>query len=190
MNKHSSVVKKQSWIVLGLVVLICGGVFLIGRVPKAEAGFKHCNLDGVWVVKFGNALLYQTFVTDPGGLRGTVTIQPIVSNDPTFGGLFPDAESPAPGARGNIRRISRDSWAFSIVSHGRSITTPEKPGEIIYIEIYEGVATLTDCDTEVATIEHYKVYSADADADGDGLPDEGAEPVISLEDLEGTAKRI
>lgn len=181
---------KRMWLVGGLAVLLAGGALLVERRQHAEAAFPRCKLDGVWLVQFGDGLFYQTFVTDALGVKGTVSLDPVVDSDPTLGGLFPDAESPAPGARGNIRRISRDSWEFSIISHGRRSPAQGEPGEVIYIEVLEGIARLVDCDTEAATIDLYRVYTADADSDGDGFPDDGAEPLIVLEGLEGTAKRI
>lgn len=188
--KAHSIIAKRNWIIAALALLVGVGVLLLGRLAQAEAGHNHCRLDGAWIVRFGDGLFYQTFQVDPSGSRGIVSIDPIMANEPTVGGLFPDAESPGVGARGNISRISRNSWAFSLISHGRKMPVAGVPGEVIYITTFEGVATLTDCDTEAAVVQHYRVYTADADADGDGFPDEGAEPVIHLEGLEGSAKRI
>ena len=188
--KQQMIIKNRNSIIVALALLAGLGVLLLGRTPEAAVGANECRLDGAWIVRYGDALLYQTFQMDPSGSTGIVSIDPIIASEPTLGGLFPDAQNPGTGARGNIWRISQNSWGFFIISHGRRIATAGSLGEVINIATFEGVATLTDCDTEAAIIERYRLYTADADADGDGFPDEGAEPVIELQGIEGSAKRI
>ena len=182
--------RKQIGTLLALAIVSACGLFMAHQNQPAEATFQRCTLDGAWLLRFGDALLYQTVYLDPLGRKGTFRLSPVTSNDPTIGGLFPTAEAPSPGALGTLERVSNDTWEFLTISHGRSMTAAGQPGEVIYIEVFEGVATLVDCDTEHATLDSYRVYDAASDADGDGFPDEGAIPILEFEGLEGSAKRI
>lgn len=176
--------RKQTWVLVGLAVVLGGGALLVGRGQQAEARFGHCRLDGVWILQFGDGLFYEQFVTNPSGFKGTFETHPIIDGLSSFGG-----EAPGVGGVGNIRRISRDTWEFNSIAHGRTLTMGTELGMLTSIQVFRGVSQLIDCDTQAITVD-FEIYSPDADADGDGFPDEGSEPIAVFEDFPATAKRV
>jgi len=91
-------------------------------------------------------------------------------------------------AVGEAVMINRDTDKFTLVSYGQAVGANGEL-EIKSISVVFGTLQFTDANHAVL---HYaiKVYPAAADADGDGMPDPGATPAVTIPDLTDTAQRV
>lgn len=77
---------------------------------------------------------------------------------------------------GEMRMISNNTAKGSLIVYEQVIgTTPQ----IVGIEVYSGTWKFTDRDTVEANYT-LTIYPASADADGDGYPDAGSQPALTL----------
>jgi len=139
------------------------------------------SLAGTWL---------QTVDTDPLSAIDIVTISPEdprsgkgfwvatdINPDFTANGLWPEAESWTPWY-GTYVRTGPDTWQGKCVSYVRKDTKP-KP-TVLHILILEGTWTMTAPDF-VEMVATLSFYSINQDIDGDGLPDEGQQPNMSIQ---------
>lgn len=61
--------------------------------------------------------------------------------------------------------------------------------DIAYILVDEGSGVLTDCDTQENWLTS-SFYLPESDADGDGVPDDGAEPFLVVPDQIVTGRKF
>lgn len=140
-----------------------------------------CGPAGTWVFPNGTETFVRTGDTFQFHFDGDGT------NDWSVGGQFPGAMEPNAGILGEIRRLRGNVWAFRGIS---PIVAPSEDGgfELAYIGIHEGTVTF-DCDVQEG-LRDFSVFLPEQDADGDGLPDEGEEPVIFAPDNPFSARRL
>lgn len=82
--------------------------------------------------------------------------------------------------------VSRDTPKWRIVGYAQAQGTTL---EIRQIWVAAGTLKYTGRDSS----ENYytlTVYPAEADADGDGFPDSGATPLVTIPGIKGSAKRV
>ena len=72
--------------------------------------------------------------------------------------------------------ISRDTWKWSMVCYA---VKQGNPPEIRGISVASGTATFTGVNSYDVNGSN-AVYPAAADADGDGFPDPGATPIVTV----------
>jgi hypothetical protein len=108
--------------------------------------------------------------------------------EPTIFGSFPDADHLS-NPIGQAVRTGLNTYELTLISYGTK--KAELPGmlpEIVYIYVVYGKGVLTGQNTmEGEGTDSFFLPSADAD--GDGLPDEGAEPIYCFP-YALTAKRV
>jgi hypothetical protein len=93
-------------------------------------------------------------------------------------------------AVGEARMISPDTARWTLLAY--AVATPHAPGELLQnqaIVLYSGTWKFTSDNTVVLNYS-VNVYLPSADADGDGLPDPGATPVLTLPGFTDNAKRV
>lgn len=146
--------------------------------------------DGTWVVmvptEAGNITFLHT-VSPQGKMGGPfagVLLQ--VNSNPTFFGMFPEADR-------NTNWITKNVWKGRNRVESTMLTYGTKKGEgplmeTVYIGIVHAEWTLTGPNTnEGKAIE--AIYLAEQDADGDGFPDPGEQP-IACPEFAFTSKRL
>jgi len=115
---------------------------------------------------------------DLGGTNFTSWMQP-VKPEPTVFGSFPDADHQSDHI-GQTVKTGLNAYESTMIGYGTK--KAELPGmlpEIVYISVIYGKAQLIDENTMEGQGTH-AFYLPSADADGDGLPDEGQEPIACL----------
>jgi len=145
---------------------------------------------GVWVLSvptpMGNILmLHNNHAQDSTGTRfgGTVIH---VNDNPTNFGMFPDVD----GGHGWVSQTVRtgpDTFASTMLEYGTR-HRENAPDELMTIGISTSTWRMTGPDTKEGQAT-YAVYLAGQDADGDGFPDEGEEP-ISCTPFAFTGRRL
>jgi hypothetical protein len=150
----------------------------------SEEPWEGFQWAGTWVLvlpvpDIGDVVLNWTAVPEgPGGDKFTCALRCVRPN-PTFFGTFPDADHMT-AALGQAVRIGLNTYEKTLIAYGTK--KAELPGvlpEIVYIEVIYGKGLLTGQNTleGEGTIAF---FHPSADADGDGLPDEGAEPMACI----------
>lgn len=188
------------------VVIVAGVVLAISLSPVVWSGFVANGSDyeesikwgdelaysaaGVWVLSvptpMGNILmLHNNHAQDLAGTRfgGTVIH---VNDNPTNFGMFPDVD----GGNGWVSQTVRtgpDTFATTMLTYGTK-NIENAPDELVTIGISTSTWRLTGPDTKEGQAT-YAVYLASQDADGDGFPDEGEEP-ISCTPFTFTGRRL
>jgi len=133
---------------------------------------------GVWVLSvptpMGNMLmLHNNHAQDSTGTRfgGTVIH---VNDNPTDFGMFPEVER-SHGWVSQTVRTSPDTFTTTMLVYGTK-SREYAPHELMTIGISTSTWEMTGPDTKEGQAT-YAVYLASQDADGDGFPEEGEEPI-------------
>ncbi len=112
---------------------------------------------------------------DLGGTNFTSVVR-VAKPEPTVFGSFPDADHQSDHI-GQTVKTGLNTYESTFVGYGTK--KAELPGmlpEIVYISVLYGKGQLIDENTMEGEGTH-AFYLPSADADGDGLPDEGQEPI-------------
>jgi len=151
-----------------------------GRLPRY-------SLAGAWVVSVplpepleGSFLHLCTLdPQDPTGNRYTLVLKHSQCS-PTVLGAFPEPVSQSDSVGLEVK-TGRNTYQFTTVGHATKPGDPLLGGvaEMVYFSVMSGTMRMIDGDKGVgeATVAYYVPAQ---DADFDGLPDEGQEPVLSL----------
>lgn len=181
--------KRLFVICLGALLLGVGiSQFSVSRRSHADSD-SLCRLEGTWVGLAGNGQTIFTVNYVPNNAGDVVQFEARAVNfDATLGGIFAGARAGS-ALRGEALRIGTREYAFRGISY--AVRDLDGGGsEIVYIRIDEGVTELVDCETQ-KSLSTVSIYSPDADADGDGLPDPEAEPLfVAPPRMPGTIKRF
>lgn len=146
---------------------------------------------GTWVITvptlMGNiTMLYIVYPQDLTGTRyGGIVKQ--VNENPTFFGTFPESEGGAEIWATQTVRTGPDSFETTLLYYTNK--KGEGPlAETVTIGIANATWRLTGPDTNEGEAM-LAIYMAEQDADGDGFPDEGQEPVVCMP-FTYTSKRL
>ena len=93
-------------------------------------------------------------------------------------------------ATGEARMISADTAKWTLIAYAQ--VTPHQPGDLLQnkaIVLYSGTLKYTSQDTQVLNYS-VNVYLPTADVDGDGFPDAGTHPVLTIPGFVDNAKRV
>ena len=112
---------------------------------------------------------------DPRNGKGFIA-QTDVNPDFTSGGQMAEAESWTPWI-GTYVRTGVNTWQVKSVCYVRKDTKPRPT--VLFILLGEGTWTMTAPDA-IESVATLAVYTPDQDMDGDGLPDEGQQPLMSV----------
>ena len=161
----------------------------LGVVQTITSGPEY-SPDGTWVV---------TVPTEVGNITFLHTVSPqekpdgpfagfmvAINENPTFFGIFPEAD-------GESAWLTTTIWTGRNKVESTMLTYGTQKGEgllteTVYIAIARTEWTLTGPNTNEGTAV-VSLYTAEQDADGNGLPDIGAEPVACLQ-FAFTSKRL
>jgi hypothetical protein len=181
--KGSPVLKLVSIGLLG-IGLVAGTFFVTGF------GTKAYRLGGGWVG--GNSMYTWNCLFAPSDPTGqTAAARPILSyfNGQFAGLLAYFGADNLSVASGEIKMISTDTGRWTLISYMQ--VTPKSLGEQLQnkaIIVSHGTWKFTGDNT--AVLDYIlDVYPPSADADGDGLPDAGAVPAMSIP-TQDTARRV
>jgi hypothetical protein len=187
-----------------IIVLLGLGLVLAASSTFAQSS-PSCDVAGAWVgnappipgvYDIGFVVTEAVSPMDPSGHRFTAVTQP-VNGDPTFGGLFPDADL-LRGALGTYVRTGPRTFQVGLVDYfvKSAPTGSFERGEILYFERFNGTAECLDANTKVFS-GNVSLYSNvdrpdlvvpplgifgvhDQDADDDGIADEGEVPFVAI----------
>ncbi len=107
-------------------------------------------------------------------------------------GMFPDVVAWS-DSMGTLERTGPNTWNYTLISYGTAEAPENGYGEIIYIQLDRGTATVTDNNTMIANglaefysghdyYHHWFGNVHDQDVDPrDGFPDAGEEPIFSAD---------
>jgi hypothetical protein len=176
-----------------LAVLLSTAVWNVfgGDILGASDGYEQSiqwgkemawSPDGVWVVSvptpMGNILfLHNMYAQDVAGTRwGGVAWQ--VNENPTTFGSFPTADNGTGYWATQTIRTGPDTVETTMITYGTK-KRENAPDELMTICIANTKWKVTGPDTNEGTAT-LRVYLASQDANGDGFPDEGEEPVSCM----------
>lgn len=124
---------------------------------------------------------------DLDGVNFTCMTRP-AKPEPTVFGVFPDADHQSDHI-GQLIKTGLNTYESTVIGYGTK--KAELPGmlpEIVYISVLYAKTQLIDENTAKGEGTH-AFFLGSQDADGDGLPDEGQEPVACFPYI-STAKRV
>jgi len=179
-----------TFVLILLLLVLCACQPVVGT---AEAAANACSVEGSWVGSFSGGpwddpLIFQSTLVpiDPAGKRLNYVIR-MVNPDATFKEEgFEDADYMSELV-GEAVKTGSGTYDVSLVGYAVNEREADR-GEILYI--WEVNGTLS-CEGDNFTHDvSLEIYPIDQDADQDGLPDEGAEPVFCHNSDFGSAKRI
>jgi hypothetical protein len=169
---------------LACVALLAGALCVTGF------GQKTYRLGGAWVG--GNPTYTWSCLFAPSDPLGqTAAARPILKYfNKDFAGLLASfgAETIS-DATGEIRMVSPDTARWTLIGYMQA--PPHQPGELLQnkgILVSHGTWKFTSDNTAVLNYT-LDVYPASADADGDGFPDAGIQPVLSIPTVDN-ARRV
>ncbi|OHB74888.1 MAG: hypothetical protein A2Z25_10720 [Planctomycetes bacterium RBG_16_55_9] len=199
MNRKRKIIVVSAIGILALVLTTAWSV-LAGAAWPPEP-YQPCSLTGMWTVtspqfgpgEFGVAS-YGTEDPTTGRVAGIVQS---LGADPSFGGLAPDSEWMLPQYVTFVR-TGHDTFQKTGIFYATNSAKPRAAVAWIFVlnlaakftdpDIYEWNGTLS----VYSAVEHPgHVFGnlPDQDQDGDGLPDEGQQPILCMP-MNGVCHRI
>jgi hypothetical protein len=169
---------------------LLGIALVAGTLCVTGFGTKFYRLGGGWV---GGGAVYTWSVlfapSDP--LGQTAAARPILKYfNAQFAGLLASfGADNLSDATGEIKMVSPDTGRWTLISYMQ--VTPKQPGDLLQnkaIIVSHGTWKFTSDNTAMLNYT-LDIYPPTADADGDGFPDAGTAPVLSVPALD-TAKRV
>jgi hypothetical protein len=178
-------VLKRLGLGLAALGLVAGTLFMTAFTPR------FYRLGGAWVGGHPG-FTWSAIQAQMDPLGQTCCDRPILKYyDAQFAGLLAafGADSLS-DAVGEARMISPDTAQWTLLAY--AVATPHQPGDLLQnkaIVMFSGTWKYTSQDTAVLNYT-VNVYLPSADADGDGLPDANAQPVLTIPGVVDNAKRV
>ena len=170
---------------------IAGIALVAGALCLSGFGPRHYQLGGAWVG--GHPGFTWSAIQAPMDPLGqTCADRPILKYcDATFAGLLAAfGADTLSDAVGEARMISPDTARWTLIAYAQA--TPHQPGDLLQnkaIILFSGTWKFTSNDTVVLNYS-VNVYPPSADTDGDGYPDPGAQPALTIPGVVDNAKRV
>jgi hypothetical protein len=173
-----------------LAVVSAAGGLLLARPPQAQY-----QLGGAWIAS-GGGTISSVFdmPMDAAGRTAAIRINPFIYSTDMAGLFAAFGADTATESTGQGMMINQDTAKWATVGY---YTKQGNPPLNCMIYVMTGTLKFTGPDCRVVN------YTADiyagpanslglpsADADGDGFPDPGTTPVLSLPNMDATAKRV
>jgi hypothetical protein len=161
-----------------------------GALCVTGSGQRNYQLGGAWV---GGSSTYTWSVlfapSDPAGQ--TAAARPILKyfNNQFAGLLASFGADNLSDAAGEAKMVSQDTAQWTLISYMQ--VTPHQPGDLLEnkaIIVSHGTWKFTSYNTAVLNYT-LDIYFPSADADGDGFPDAGVQPILSVPTVDN-AKRV
>ncbi len=168
-----------------LAIALVAGTFCV-----TGFGTKYYRLGGGWVGG-GSAYTWSVMFAPSDPLGQTAAARTILKyfNNQFSGLLASFGAENVSDATGEVKMISADTARWTLVSYMQ--VAPKQPGDALQnkaIIVAHGTWKFTSDNTVVLNYV-LDVYLPSADADGDGFPDAGTQPVLSVP-LVDTGKRV
>lgn len=182
-GQRSVALKRITLVLIGLA-LVSGTVFVTGF------GQNNYRLGGAFVG--GNPTYTWSVLFAPSDTAGqTATARTILRyfNNQFAGLLASFGADSLSDATGEAKMVSQDIASWTLISNMQ--VTPKQAGEALQnkaIIVSHGTWKFTREDTAVLDYV-LDIYLPSADADGDGYPDAGVQPVLSIP-TQDNAKRV
>jgi len=166
------------------IALVAGSLCLTGF------GTKYYRLGGGWVGGNTNYTWSVMFApSDPLGQTAAARNILKYFNSQFAGLLFAFGAENVSDGTGEVKMVSPDTARWTLVAYMQ--VAPKQPGDPLQnkgIIVGHGTWQFTSDNTAVLNYT-LDVYLPSADADGDGLPDADAQPILSVPTMD-TAKRV
>jgi hypothetical protein len=179
MNRKRNIEFASAICIVALMLTAGWGVLSANAWPPEP--MPVYSLAGTWL---------QTVTEDPQDAIDIVTISPEdpstgrgfyvatdINPDVTAGGLWPEADSWSQWT-GTYVRTGPDTWQFKLVCYVKKDTKPK--ATVLLIMVLDGTWIMSSPNM-VDGMGTISFYGADQDIDGDGLPDEGQQPNMSMQ---------
>jgi hypothetical protein len=163
---------------------------LSGTLCVTGFGQRYYRLGGAWVG--GNpAYTWSCLFAPSDPLGQTAAARPILSYfQSQFAGLLVQfGADNISDATGEIKMISPDTAQWTLIGYMQA--TPHQPGDLLQrqgILVSHGTWKFTSDNTAILNYT-LDVYPPSADADGDGFPDTGVQPLLSVPTVDN-ARRV
>jgi hypothetical protein len=173
-----------------LAVAVAGITIAGGALCVTGFGQKSYRLNGGWVG--GNPSYTWSVLFAPSDPTGqTAAARPILKyfNNQFAGLLAAFGADNLSDATGEAKMVSLDTAQWTLISYMQ--VTPHQPGDLLQnmaIVVSHGTWKFTSDNTAVLNYT-LDIYPPSADADGDGFPDPGTTPVLSVPTIDN-AKRV
>jgi len=134
-------------------------------------------LGGAWIATLAEANIITEWTITPVNPEHTEFISVLrqVRPDPTFGGGFLEADRETDWV-GQMVQTGWNTFESTVVRYGTKKVEDQPQPEIVYIVVMYGSGRLVDLNT-IEAGGTTAIFLPEQDADGDGFPDEGQEPI-------------
>ncbi len=171
--------KTKRNLALAILGVAVGAVVILTQSAWTDRNHEPFKLEGTWIARLQatppQSWIYSFSPSDPSGREATFQGMNIVG-DPTFGGVFPEAQQSMAFA-GKAVVTGRDEASYTVANYG--IKKVGAATEVVYIGLDSG--TIRRISPGKTQVDHYlAIFLAAQDADGDGLPDKGQVPIACV----------
>ena len=185
MNKTRKIVVIAA---LSIVTLAVTGWSMLAGDAWPPEPYQEFSPAGAWSYSDGSGAVVILTLSPVDLNTGTGSgLTTPITMDPTLGGAMPGATSLSHGF-GTVVKTAPNTYRTRGINYVLKDGKP-KP-TILGMLIWEGTATLTAPDTIEISWDTYLIFGAAADKDHDGLPDPGAQPLVSLPPFQARMTRI
>ncbi len=179
--------KTRPYAVLAILAVAAGA--FIAFKPNAQSRlpvYPTYQLGGAWIGS-GGGIIWNAFQIplDPAGRTAAIRVNSFTYGADFAGLLATFGADTLSEFTTQAEMISRDTAKYSFVGYG---TKQGNPPLINLIFVMRGTLTFTGSASMVVNYT-MDAYPAAADEDGDGFPDPGTTPVVSIPGT-GSAKRV
>jgi hypothetical protein len=155
-----------------------------------EESWQGIPLAGAWIATLEDSDLVGYATITPENPEHTKFGQrwQQYNPDPTVSGMFPEADRQSDWV-GQIVQTGWNTYESTVVYYGTQKVEDQRRPQILYIAVLYGEGRLVDLNT-FTSAGTFAVFLAEQDADGDGFPDEGQEPVMCVPYALESCKRV
>ena len=174
--------KSNKYVVLALGAALAG---LLTIAASTDGQGQH-KLGGAWIGGHpGFVWNLLQIPLDPAGQTEAFRVS-VLQYGADFAGLLSGfGADRLTDCIGEGRMISQDTAKWQCVGYAQAVGNPPTTTAIV---VYSGTFKFTGLDTALC-VYTVSVYLASADANGDGYPDAGAQPAVTIP-VTDTAKRV
>lgn len=169
-------------------LLLAAGAALVGlmTIAASKGGQGQHKLGGAFIGS-GGGIIWNAFQIplDPAGRTAAIRVNGFTYGDDIAGLLASFGADGLSELTGQGEMVSRNTAKARFLSYATKQGNPPLIGAIL---VWTGTITFND-PNNVAVDLTLDVYPAALDADGDGFPDPGTTPVLSVP-YSGTGKRV